>query len=242
MQPPEAQPRRRRLVVMAVPLLIGLGLLGWAAAHYWLTPARADLARQAEEDLRKRKWAPLSGSLRELLTAKEPEVQRTQDHDLLGGAAPAFELTDADGKPWRLRDQLAKGPVVLVFYYGYFCDHCVSQLFGLQKDLRFFHELGAEVVAVSADPPELTRQRFRQYGAFDFPVLSDPGNKVGQSYRVFTPGDGKRPDVLQHGTFVLDRDGTVQWAQVGDEPFVGNRTLLVQLARLQGRLPTEAPR
>ena len=32
--------------------------------------------------------------------------------------ASDFELPGADGKPWRLSDHLAQGPVVLVFYRG----------------------------------------------------------------------------------------------------------------------------
>jgi peroxiredoxin len=32
--------------------------------------------------------------------------------------ATDFELPDQDGKPWRLADQLTRGPVVLVFYRG----------------------------------------------------------------------------------------------------------------------------
>jgi peroxiredoxin len=29
-----------------------------------------------------------------------------------------FELPDHEGKPWRLADQLERGPVLLVFYRG----------------------------------------------------------------------------------------------------------------------------
>jgi peroxiredoxin len=36
----------------------------------------------------------------------------------VGGALPDFELPDHEGKSWRLSDQLARGPVVVVFYRG----------------------------------------------------------------------------------------------------------------------------
>ena len=93
------------------------------------------------------------------------------------------------------------------------------------------------MVAISADPPQQTRERFQQYGEFSFPVLSDPGNKVAQKYGVFHPAREGREEVLWHGTFVIGRDGVVAWAQFGDEPFTQNRTLLYELARLEGRLP-----
>jgi peroxiredoxin len=114
-------------------------------------------------------------------------------------------------------------------------------LFALSDDIQKFRELGAEVVAVSADPPKETRERFQQYGEFAFPVLSDPGNKVAREYGVFQPAREGREEILQHGTFVIGRDGIVAWAQCGDEPFTGNRTLLYELARLEGRLPEPKP-
>jgi peroxiredoxin len=133
---------------------------------------------------------------------------------------------------------LKNGPVILVFYYGYYCNHCVSQLFALDKDLEKFRELGVTVVAVSADSPERTRERFKQYGSFSFPVLSDPGNKVAEQFETYVRNvkDGKGGDQL-HGTFVITRKGAIAWTHRGDGPFTGNRTLLIEAARSEGRLP-----
>jgi peroxiredoxin len=129
---------------------------------------------------------------------------------------------------------LTEGPVVLVFYYGYTCNHCVSQLFGLSKDIEKFRELGAQVVAVSADPLELTRERYEKYGAFAFPVLSDQGNAVAQKYGTFIPSPKKGEDGdLAHGTFVISRQGKIVWANRGDGPFTENRTLLVEVHRCE---------
>jgi peroxiredoxin len=230
------------LVALLLALVAaGLGVLGWQELHKQPPePAVEDVAEEAKVYLRKHKVAPLPGSLQSLLAAAEKspdQLTRTQEHRLLAELAPDFELSDQEGKVWKLKELLASGPVVLVFYYGYHCDHCVSQLFDLNEDLPLFRELGGRVIAVSGDPPERTRQRFKQHGPFAFPVLSDPGNKVAQAYRVFTPAQGgKRADLL-HGTFVIDRDGVVQWVNVGDAPFSGNQTLLYQLAKLEGRLP-----
>src|SRR5262249_22473275 len=137
----------------------------------------SNLAAGAHADLRRQNVKPLSGALDKLL-ANPAGCIRSQDHKLLAEDAPDFELRDHHGQKRHLSDFTKKGPVVLVFYYGYFCDHCVSQLFALQDDVRYFHELGAEVVAVSPDSPETTRERYQDYGAFEFPVLSDPDNKV----------------------------------------------------------------
>lgn len=242
-EPPSGR-GRWRLTALAALLLVaaGLGLFWWFAFHKQTpTAAAEDVAREARDYLRKHKVAPLSGSLQKILTdaVRAPDqLVRTQEHRLLAERAPEFQLADQDGKTCKLQELVDGGPVVLVFYYGYHCNHCVSQLFDLSEDAALFRELGARVVAVSADPPELTRQRFKQYGAFGFPVLSDPGNQVAQAYRVFTPAQGGKQEDLLHGTFVIDRDGVVQWVNVGDAPFSGNQTLLYQLAKLEGRLPS----
>jgi len=222
---------------LTVLLLVGVSLLVLAAIHALApAPARPDLAKEAREYLRKRQVTPLSEPLTRLLADPGKSLVPTQAHALLGDPAPEFDLEDPSGRRWTLKELTGKGPVVLVFYYGYWCNHCVAQLFALQQDVERFHELGAEVVAVSADPPEQTRERFKRYGKFAFPVLSDPGNKVARAYGVAQQTRGGE-DALLHGTFVISHDGVVDWCQCGDEPFTGNLTLLHELARMEGRLP-----
>ncbi len=222
---------RQTHFILAALLLAAAGLLGWAGYRALYPPDRGpDLAKEAEADLRRRGFTPLSGELAELVDDPSFEPQATQVHPLLGKAAPDFTLTASDDTPWALSARKA-GPLVLVFYYGYTCDHCVSQLFGLNKDIGKLRELGADVVAVSPDPPALTRQRYRQYGAFAFTVLSDPDNTVAEAYGAYRRArDGKGGDPT-HCTLLIGRDGKVFWANRGDEPFTDGRTLLVELAR-----------
>jgi peroxiredoxin len=109
-------------------------------------------------------------------------------------------------------------------------------LFGLSKDIEKFRELGATILAISADPPELTRQRYKKYGAFSFPVLSDLKNKVAQKYHTFVPSRKEDEEGNQaHGTFVIDRQGRIVWANMGENPFVENRTLLIEVHRCMQR-------
>lgn len=200
------------------------------------TPERPDLAQEVQADLDRRNYKPLSDPLAALVNDPNYKPIPTQAHPLLGQPAPDFSLSDTDGKPVSLSEKLKDGPVVLVFYYGYNCNHCVSQLFALNKDIDKFRELGVTVLSISADPSEQTRERFKQYGAFGFPVLSDPSNAVSTKYGTYTPSakPGEDGDLL-HGTFVIDRKGRVVWANRGDGPFTENRTLLVELNRLVRR-------
>jgi peroxiredoxin len=179
--------------------------------------------------------------LRQLADPKAAFRVKTQTHLLLEHAAPDFTLQDHRGQRWSLRGHLDRGPVVVVFYLGYACNACVHDLFELNADFGRFHRLGAEVVAVSGDTPGLTRQRFGQYGAFGFPVLSDPGRVVARSYGTFRPANGSKPEEFLHGTFLIGRDGQVHWVRCGDTPFRNNQALLYELARLGDKLPQPEP-
>ena len=180
--------------------------------------------------------APLAGpsrSLQEVLA--HPDIIPTHAHPLLGRPAPDFKLADLKGKVWDLGELRDGRPVVLIFYYGGHCVSCVRQLFDVNRDLPLFRAVGARVVAISADPPEVTRRQFQQSGSFGFPVLSDPGNKVAQAYQACKRAqDGTRAVFLRHGTFLIGRDGAVQWVNVGDAPFRRTPALLCQLARMEG--------
>lgn len=191
------------------------------------TSAPPDLAEQAQQDLDKRHYQPLSGSLQALLDDEKHKSIPTQTHPLLYREAPDFTLHDTNQQPFTLREAQQNGPVVVVFYYGYYCDHCVSQLFALNKDWNHFRELGATIVAISADPTELTRERFQKYGAFLFPVLTDPNNTIATAYGTFVPTKNpKDKGDLLHGTFVINRKQQIVWANRGDGPFIDNQTLL----------------
>jgi peroxiredoxin len=156
-----------------------------------------------------------------------------QFHPLLGRPAPHFELREVAGRSWKLDDSLARGPVVVVFYYGSACPHCVKQLLALSDDEERFRELHATVVAISADSSETSREGFRRYGRFAWPLLFDPDHQVAQRYGVFRRGGNGKPDEPQHGTFVIGRDGKIHWIHRGDEPFTGNATLLEEIAHAE---------
>lgn len=222
---------RGQAVFMAALLLAGLGLLGWAGYRALYPPRQGpDLAEQAEEYLQKRGSRPLSDELEELINDRTFKPRPTESSPLLNQDAPDFTLPAVGGEKWTMSKRKA-GPLLLVFYYGYHCDHCVAQLFALNKDIKKFNELGAEVVAVSADSPALTRKRFKQYGPFQFTVLSDDANKVAQTYGAYRPGKDGQEGELSHATFVISRQGKVVWAYKGDQPFTDHQTLLVVLSK-----------
>ena len=206
---------------------------------YGLVPT-GHLANDAKAYLRSEKPRPLVEPLHEVLADTKFVPKESQPHELFGKVAPDFELPDDGGSLVSLKALLDEGPVVLVFYYGYHCNHCVGQLFGLNEDLPRFVEMGTRVVAISGDPVELTAKRFAEYGRFYFPVLSDKDNRVAQQFGTFRPESEGQPELLLHGTFVIDTDGTVLWANTGNKPFLDNKSLLTIIASQHDLLTTPA--
>src|SRR5258706_11187841 len=110
--------------------LLAAGALS-IAALLTLRKEAGDLAQQVEKYLEDRQVKPLSGALDKLLTEAAAKHAPTQPHPLLRKSAPEVRLNDHQWKEWALSGERAKGPVVVVFYYGYVCTHCVGQLFAI---------------------------------------------------------------------------------------------------------------
>lgn len=201
---------------------------------YGLIPT-GNIAMDAGAYLAVAKPDVLTLPLQSILDDPEFVPAGTEAHPFLGQIPPDFTLPDSSGKMVSLHELSKQGPVVLVFYYGYNCSHCVAQLFGLQKDLAYLRELGAQVVALSADPPEKTAEAFDRYGKFDFPVLSDRENKTAEIFQVFSPADGDEEEDLKHGTFIIDRSGKVIFVNRGYQPFIDNKSILFRLAGNPGK-------
>ena len=163
----------------------------------------------------------------------------SQPLESLNQPAPEFALPDVNGLEQKL-GELGKGrPVVVVFYLGYGCSHCVAQLLALDKDLHYFSELDADIVAISSDSPEHTAEKYKEYGEFHFPVLADVDYAVSQKWGVYQPESEDKPEFMHHGTFIVDSQGKVIWGAQGKEPFLDNKTLLYVLAKSQGLLPSK---
>ena len=101
----------------------------------------------------------------------------------IGSKAPDFKAKDQDGKEIRLKDQLKKGKVVLVFYRGYWCPYCNRELSRLQDSLALIQEKGATVIAVSPEKPEHIKQTIEKTKA-TYSVLYDEGMKIMKGYDV----------------------------------------------------------
>lgn len=151
------------------------------------------------------------------------------------GAAPVFELKDADGAIVRLADLVAAGPVVLSFYRGVWCPYCNLDLQALQNCAAEITATGATLVAITPQTAANSRKLIAAHG-LRFPILSDPGNAVADLYglRYVLPtylidiyrqlgvdlpminGDDSWSLPIP-ARFVIDRRGRIQYAEANPD-------------------------
>ncbi|HZB88946.1 MAG TPA: peroxiredoxin-like family protein [Terracidiphilus sp.] len=150
-----------------------------------------------------------------------------------GQHAPDFTLPDAHGSAISLSSLLAKGPVVLSFYRGEWCPFCNLELHAYQQVLPEIKALGATLVAVSPEKPDLGLLATEK-NSLTFPVLSDLGNTVARAYGlVFTTS----PEVkaLQQSAFQLslpDRNGDESWELPMPGTFVIDTQRIIRFAHV----------
>jgi peroxiredoxin len=174
----------------------------------------------------------------EVLATLGAELKKLEESGIAGRAlqvgakAPDFTLPNAQGGSLTLSAINAKGPVVLTFYRYGSCPFCNLQLRAYQQVLPQIRDLGAELVAISAQKPELAADDI-QKKELTFPVLTDKENRVAGQYGVvFTLSEEFRKlqtgfgspipkftgddswTLPMPGTFVVDRGGVVRLAHV----------------------------
>ena len=145
-------------------------------------------------------------------------------------AAPDWTLADTDGKKHSLADYHGR-PVLVVFYLGNGCTHCLEQLNLLAPAAKEFQSQGISIVAVSTDNVEGLRQTAKKAtaeGGFPFPLLSDEALTAFKAYRTYD--DFER--MALHGTFLIDGTGRVRWQDISYEPFREMKFLIAESRRL----------
>ena len=88
-----------------------------------------------------------------------------------GSGAPEFELKAMDGSRFVLRDELARGPLVLAFFKAS-CPTCQYAFPFLERLERAYGHKGVRIIGVSQNDPKQTAAFTKEFGV-TFPVLLD---------------------------------------------------------------------
>jgi peroxiredoxin len=150
-----------------------------------------------------------------------------------GDKAPNFTLANPLGEHVTLYDELAKGPVVLIFYRGSWCPFCNIQLRAYQRFLPEIRKYGGRLIAVSPQSPDHSLSQ-KEKEELTFQVLSDPNGRVAGKYNILF----ELPDYLQNtykntlkrdlaefnntdrwvlpvpATYIIDKEGIIRFAHV----------------------------
>jgi peroxiredoxin len=143
--------------------------------------------------------------------------------------APALTGPASDGKTLKLEEYRGRN-VILVFYLGRECLHCMQQLKDLQAKSADWTRLDAAIVAVSPNRIEETREAAKSAKLDAIRFVSDPDHVSARQFRSYD--DFEEMEV--HSTILIDRKGRVHWAATGGDPFTDMGFLEKQLGRMNG--------
>jgi peroxiredoxin len=98
-----------------------------------------------------------------------------------GDIAPYFLLKDPNGKAISSADLLKRGPLVLCFDRGVWCQYCNMELQALEATKPEFEKYGATLLAISPQTATNSRKSVRQ-NKLSFPILSDVKGKISSAF------------------------------------------------------------
>ncbi len=156
-----------------------------------------------------------------------------------GDRFPDVALPDHTGRPVRIADRLAAGPLVISFYRGGWCPYCNLELRAYDGVLDLLRLAGGDLIAVSPEKPDNVSITIGK-NDLRFPVLSDTDGRLADAlgirfdmedeivalYRKFGHdlpthnGDG-RWSLPVPATYVVNRDGIIALANI--DPDYRNR-------------------
>lgn len=150
-------------------------------------------------------------------------------------SSPNFTLQDTNFRKVSLADYRKQGkPVVVVFYLGNGCEHCMTQLSAFTPLAGDFQKAGISLVAVNSEGqqglPKIVPSP-DQKSAFPFPTLADSSKRSFKAFRAYDDFE-KTP---LHGLFLIDGAGKVRWQEIRFEPFQDVKFLLTEAKRLLAR-------
>jgi peroxiredoxin len=149
----------------------------------------------------------------------------------INSKAPDFKGKDQNGTELNLKDMRKQGPVVLVFYRGYWCPYCNKYLKALEDSLELFKEKGAQLVAITLEKDSGVTKTIEKTKAA-YSIITDEDAKIMNAYHVIYKVDdkivsrykmanidlavnnGQRPDAVYlpiPAVYIIGKDGEIKY-------------------------------
>lgn len=143
--------------------------------------------------------------------------------------APELSATGADGSNVSLEKYRGKN-VILIFYLGGQCLHCMEQMQEATKLAGEFKDLNTEIVAISKD--DLSTIRSYAEDNLGVTLLSDPEFSNARRFHSYDEFE----EIELHSTILVDASGRVHWSSHGGEPFMDFDFLKNEIERVNARI------
>jgi len=128
-----------------------------------------------------------------LVSALQSKAQEKPEGLFINSKAPDFKGKDQNGNEIALKDLRKKGPVVVIFYRGYWCPYCNKELQKLEDSLPLIKEKGAQLVAITPEKQEGIAKTIEKTKA-SYPIVTDDELKIMRAYDVAYQVDTKTID------------------------------------------------
>lgn len=134
---------------------------------------------------------------------------------IVGDKAPNFKLRATDKSEVSLEDFKGRN-VVLLFFPLAFTGVCTEELCTMRDDIGTYESLDAQILAVSVDSL-FTLEQFKNQQNYNFPLLSDFNKSTSRAYgALYEDFVLDMKGVSKRSAFVIDKEGTVRYAEVLD--------------------------
>jgi thioredoxin-dependent peroxiredoxin len=122
----------------------------------------------------------------------------------VGDTAPEFEARDCQGRTVRLGDYRGRR-LVLFFFPKAFTSGCTEEIRRFRDNQARIRELGAELVGVSVDRPEVQCE-FARSEKIEYPRLGDSDRKISDRFGVLWP----LVRINRRVTFLVSPEGRIE--------------------------------
>src|SRR5688572_26093169 len=138
----------------------------------------------------------------------------------VGTKAPDFTLKSKQGENLvdvKLSERYAQKNVVLLFFPLAFTGVCTQEMCDVSQGLGAYQELGTDVIAVSVDSP-FAQEAWAKKENIGVTLVSDLNKEVIKAYDVVFPKLAGIGDSAARAAFVIDRTGTIRYAEQTPSP------------------------
>ncbi len=123
---------------------------------------------------------------------------------LISTMIPDVSVKDIEGNEVELRSVVKDRPTIFIFYRGGWCPFCNRHLADLKKIEDDLEELGYQVLAISADRPELLKKTLEK-NELTYTLLSDSPMEATKAFGIAFKVDEKT--VNRYKTMGIDLAG-----------------------------------